>query len=225
MSPNENPWLRIPVTDYEAHMEAVGQTAALRQLFSSIYRSIEPRRLLVLGCTTGADFDAIDPAVTDVAAGVDINATYLDVAEARLAAAGRHVHLVCGDVLEVALPEAPFDLVHAALLLEYVDPAALFRRLHHWLAPSGHFSVIIQEPIPGIAAVSGTRYDSLQALSSTMSLRSARDVAALGSQHGLLCVSSRALELPSGKVLVQMLFRPVIPAQPDRTAEEIATQV
>jgi len=209
MVTDENPWLRIPVADYEAHMEAVGQTTALRGLFSSVYSSIRPRRLAVLGCTTGADFDGIDPAVTGVAAGVDINARYLEVAEKRLAAIGRRVHLVCGDVLKVELPEAPFDLVHAALLLEYLDPAALFRRVHHWLAPSGRFSVVIQARLPGIAAVSSTRYESLQMLSDTMSLRSADEVISVGSREGFVLESSEALELPGGKVLVQMLFKPV----------------
>jgi len=209
MTTDGNPWLRIPAADYEGHMEAAGQTAALRRLFSSVYSSIQPRRLAVLGCTTGADFEGIDPAVTDVAAGVDINARYLDVAESRLAAIGRRVRLVCGDVLKVELPEAPFDLVHAALLLEYVDPATLFRRVHHWLAPSGRFSVIIQERLPGIAAVSSTRYESLQSLAGTMSLRSADEVSSIGSREGFVRNSSEALELPGGKVLVQMLFEPV----------------
>jgi SAM-dependent methyltransferase len=214
MTSGDNPWLQIPVADYEAHMEAVGQTAALRQLFSSIYWGVKPRRLAVLGCTTGADFDVMDPAVTAVAAGVDINERYLDVAANRLAAIGRHVHLVCGDVLEVELSQAPFDLVHAALLLEYVDPVALFGRLHHWLAPSGRFSIIIQEPLPGSAAVSSTSYHSLQMLSSTMSLRSAHELVSLGSREGFVCESSRALELPSGKVLNQMMFKPTNAAQP-----------
>ena len=203
----DNPWLRIPAADYEGHMESVGQSAALRRLFSSVYSSTKPRRLAVLGCTTGADFNGIDSTVTHVAVGVDINARYLEVAENRLAAIGRRVHLVCGDVLEVELPEAPFDLVHAALLFEYVDPAALFRRVHRWLAPSGCFSTVIQEQVPGIAAVSSTRYDSLQMLSNTMSLRSAHDVVSVGSREGFVCESRRALELPGGKILVEMLFK------------------
>jgi SAM-dependent methyltransferase len=206
MTSADNPWLRIPAADYEGHMEAVGQTAALRQLFSAAYGRVKPRRLAVLGCTTGADFDAIDSAVTDVAVGVDINADYLHVAEERLTAAGRHVDLICGDVLTVGLPQAPFDLVHAALLLEYVDPARLFRRFHHWAAPSGRISIILQQEIPGIAAVSTTRYESLQTLAGTMSLRSAEQIAAIGAEEGLACESSRAVQLPSGKILVQMLF-------------------
>jgi SAM-dependent methyltransferase len=222
MITGDNPWLQIPVADYEAHMDAVGQAAALRQLFSSVYSSIRPSRLLVLGCTTGADFDVVDPAVTDVAAGVDINARYLDVAENRLAAIGRNVHLVCGDVLEVELQEAPFDLVHAALLLEYVDPLALFRRVRLWLAPSGHFSVVIQERIPGVAAVTSTGYESLQKLSTSMSLLSAHEVVHLGSAEGFVCESRRALELEGGKVLMQLLFGRTKAARPDTAANATA---
>jgi hypothetical protein len=33
----DDPWLRIPAADYEAHMEAVGQSAALRDLFGRVY--------------------------------------------------------------------------------------------------------------------------------------------------------------------------------------------
>jgi SAM-dependent methyltransferase len=206
MTSADNPWLRIPAADYEGHMDAVGQTAALRQLFASVYGRVRPRRLAVLGCTTGADFGATDSAVTDVAVGVDINPEYLQVAGERLAAAGRNVHLVCGDVLTVELPEAPFDLVHVALLLEYVDPETLFRRFHDWVAPSGYVSIILQEEIPGIAAVSTTRYKSLQTLAGAMSLRSAEQIAAVATGAGFVCESSRILELPSGKVLVLMLF-------------------
>ena len=85
---------------------------------------------------------------------------------------------------------------------------------------AGRFSVIIQEPLPGIAAVSSTCYESLQMLSSTMSLRSAQEVASLGSREGFLCESSRALELPSGKILIQMLFRPSSAARSGAAADE-----
>ena len=70
-------------------VEAVGQTAVLRRSFSQAYALVRPRRLAVLGCTTGADFDVVDPAVTEVALGVDINAQYLAAAERRSAALGR----------------------------------------------------------------------------------------------------------------------------------------
>jgi hypothetical protein len=32
----DDPWLRIPAADYEAYMDAIGQSAALRDLFSRL---------------------------------------------------------------------------------------------------------------------------------------------------------------------------------------------
>jgi SAM-dependent methyltransferase len=202
-----DPWLGIPLADYEGHMTAVGQAAALRQLFLEVYARVRPRRLAVLGCTAGADFEVMDQDITDTAVGVDVNPEYLAVARRRLAHLGRPVTLVCGDVLEVGLPQGPFDLVHAALLIEYVDLTRLVQRLRGWLVPGGRVSIVSQEPVPGVAAVSATGYDSLRSLSDRMSLRPATEIeqAALG--VGLALEARRTLELPNGKALTHSVFR------------------
>jgi hypothetical protein len=102
-----DPWLRIPAEDYEAHMGAIGQSATLRELFSRIYAERKPKRLAVLGCTTGSDLERVDPAVTETVVGVDINLAYLEIARRRLRALGRRLDLVHGDVLHVELPPVP----------------------------------------------------------------------------------------------------------------------
>jgi SAM-dependent methyltransferase len=201
-----NPWLRIPAEDYEGHMKAAGQSAALRNLFSVVYAERKPLRLAVLGCTTGRDLQQVDPAVTETIVGVDINRDYLELARKRLTALGPRLHLIHGDVLTAELPPVQFDLVHAALLLEYVDQPALFRRLYQWLSPGGTCSVITQDPMPGLAPVSSTGYESLQALGSLMSLRSAQEVATIADQAGFRFVRKRAADLPNGKRLVQSIF-------------------
>ena len=202
----ENPWLTIPLVDYQGHMAAVGQTAALRRLFSEAYEAVRPRRVAVLGCTAGADFEEVDPAVTEVAVGVDINAHYLAAGAQRSAALGRRIEFVCGDVLNVTLSQAPFGLVHAALLLEHVDAARLFRRVHEWLAVHGTLSIVNQLPIPGVAAVSTTKYESLRILADQMSLRSADEIEAIGAGEGFLVKTRRMLELPNGKILCHSMF-------------------
>jgi ubiquinone/menaquinone biosynthesis C-methylase UbiE len=95
----ENPWLRIPAHEYEAHMADIGQAIALRNIFEKIYARTKPRRLLVLGCTTGKDFELLDREVTSQAVGVDVNGEYLAIARQNLAALGRSVELVQADVL------------------------------------------------------------------------------------------------------------------------------
>jgi SAM-dependent methyltransferase len=149
-----SPWLGIPARDYEAHMDEVGQSAALRDIFARAWADVRPRRLLVLGCTTGRDFDAVDRAVTETSVGVDLNREYLDAARRRLERlGGTAVH---GDVLQAALPCSAFDLVHAALIFEYVDAAVLFRRIAEWLAPDGVCCAVTQNRAAGVASVSTT---------------------------------------------------------------------
>jgi SAM-dependent methyltransferase len=205
---DENPWQRIPADDYEAHMRAAGQTAVLRECFSDVYAELSPARVAVLGCTTGSDLELIDPAVTETAVGVDINPAYLAVARARLdGRLGARLRLVEGDVLQVELLPTRFDLIHAALLLEYVEPAPLFARLVRWLADDGTCSVVTQEPSASAPAVSETGYRSLQTLSGHMTLRDAPAVAAAARESGLRLVSTGTRELPGGKRLVHSLFR------------------
>lgn len=204
---DSTPWLHIPADDYEAHMGAAGQAAVLRDVFARVYADVRPVHLAVLGCTTGSDLGRIEPTITDVAVGVDINADYLEIARTRLQAAlGPRLHLIHGDVLEVELPPVSFELVHAALLLEYVEPRAFFRRVVQWLAPEGICSMITQEPAPGVTAVSNTGYESLRSLSRQMTLRTIEEVVALAADAGLRELSRQSNEVPGGKILVSSTF-------------------
>jgi hypothetical protein len=202
----DTPWLTIPAEDYEAHMAAVGQTAALRECFARVYADVRPARLAVLGCTTGGDLGLVDPARTELAVGVDVNAAYLEIARGRLGALGPRLGLMCADVLAAELPAASFDLVHAALLLEYVEPAALFSRVHDWLAPAGTCSIVTQEPAADLPAVSETPYASLRALAPGMTLRPFEELTALAADAGFVLADRRKLRLPTGKTLVSALF-------------------
>ena len=202
----DNPWLRIPADDYEAHMSAVGQSAALRAFFLRVYSQTHPARLAILGCTTGGDLEYVDPTVTEMVVGVDINPAYLDIARGRSTALGSRLHLVSGDVMQVALPAVQFDLVHAALLLEYVDQVPLLRRIHRWLSPQGICSVITQEPSLGGAAVSTSEYKSLAVLAGRVSQRTAKEVVAMAGAAGFRLASQWPMTLPNGKTLVSSIF-------------------
>ena len=202
MTGRDSPWLRIPASDYEGHMAGIGQSAALRAIFARIYAETRPRRLLVLGCTTGKDLGLIDPRVTTRAVGLDVNAEYLATARGEV---GRDVELVHGDVLAADL-SGPFDLVHAALLVEYVDPAALFRRIGAWLAPGGACSVVSQDPVAEIPSVSETAYISLRALEGGMRLVRCEELVEIARQAGLARTSSQSVSLPGGKSFSVSIF-------------------
>jgi SAM-dependent methyltransferase len=205
-TPTPHPWLAIPADDYEAHMSAVGQSAALREAFARVYAARRPKRLAVLGCTTGEDLRLVDPAVTELAIGVDLNAAYLAIARERTAALGSALHLIEGDVLGVDLPGG-LELVHAALLLEYVEPRRLLQRIAGWLAPGGVCCIVTQEPTTAEPAVSETPYRSLRALGPHMRLHDAQTIAALAFDSGLRLVGGPLSRLVGGKTLVSSTFR------------------
>lgn len=212
MSAGDNPWLRIPAGDYDAHMRAAGQSGVLRDLFGQAWARARPRRLALLGCTTCDDLalfdERIDARSPELIVGVDINAGYLEIARDRWRALGSRLHLICADVMEAALPPGGYDLAHAALLLEYVDPSALLRRIRGWLSPRGICSLVTQEPSDGVPVVSETGVASLRALAGTMTLRTAVEVARLGAEAGLRVLSQDAISCPGGKRLVGSLLQP-----------------
>jgi SAM-dependent methyltransferase len=203
----ENPWLHIPSQDYEAHMTEIGQAAVLREIFLRVYSDSSPRRLLVLGCTTGSNLELVDSSVTETIVGIDINGDYIDVARKRLDGRHRGLKLLCADVLAAELPASEFDLIHAALLFEYVDPTSLFRRIATWLADDGVCSTVTQNPASGVASVSKTAYESLLLLDGHMSLYPADEIEAFARQAGLWRISSRDVPLAFGKSFSVAMFK------------------
>jgi len=134
-----NPWTVVPAADYERHMgpQGVDQRAPLSAIFEEVYAAAQPDRLLVLGCGTGDGLEHVNPAVTKRIVGVDVNLQYLGVARQRFIGLGARLELFCSEAERFRAAPASFDLVHAALLLEYLHPEPLVRRIAEWLAPHG----------------------------------------------------------------------------------------
>lgn len=143
-----NPWSLVPAADYETSMgpAGAGLLAPLSVIFEKVYAARHPQRLAVLGVATGNGLEHVDPAVTRVVAAVDVNLSYLAVARQRFMRLGPSLRLLCADAEQVELEAGGFDLVHAALVLEHLDPRALLPRAAGWLAPFGALSVVLQLP-------------------------------------------------------------------------------
>ena len=143
-----NPWTVVPAPDYERHMgpDGVDQLAPLSSAFQEAYLAAQPDRVLVLGCSTGNGLEHVNPAVTQRIVGVDVNLQYLGIARQRYFHLGPRLELFCSDAEKFRSPPATFDLVHAALLFEYLMPEPLVRRISEWLAPGGTCSVVLQLP-------------------------------------------------------------------------------
>jgi SAM-dependent methyltransferase len=196
----DNPWLTIPAADYEGHMgpDGVGQLAPLHDIFARVYRELRPARVAVLGCGTGNGLDAIDPAVTERLVGVDLNPEYIALARRRHARLAKLAEWLCASVEDCALERGHFNLVHAALLFEHVDPAKTLPRITPWLAEAGVLCVVLQQPA-GEAPVSETPFASLRHLDGHMRLVAPHRFCELAPSAGLALRSSEEVPLPRGK--------------------------
>ena len=60
-----NPWLSVPLADYEAHMRspAVQQLDALSDLFAEALAFCNPASVAILGIAGGNGLERIDPIV------------------------------------------------------------------------------------------------------------------------------------------------------------------
>jgi SAM-dependent methyltransferase len=204
-----NPWLSIPAADYEGHMGSpgVGQLQFLSRVFGELLAESDPASLAVLGCATGNGFAHVRPERVRRLVGLDINCEYIEVCRERYAARIPGLELVCADLASFELEPASMDLVHAALFLEYVDPAAVLEKASRWLRPRGLLSVVLQRPSAKSGTVSETGYTSLKILEPVINLVAPEDLAGLAGQYGFLEVRSKNVTLESGKSFFVGVYR------------------
>ena len=115
-----NPWLNIPLADYEGHMRSdeVQQLDALSELFAAALERCQPTSVAVLGVGGGNGVDRIDSGITKRVVGLDLNARYLNEARKRYGGAC-NLSLHCVDLREEQVELEPVRLVHAALVFEH----------------------------------------------------------------------------------------------------------
>jgi SAM-dependent methyltransferase len=200
-----NPWTVVPAADYERHMgpEGVDQLAPLSAIFQEAYLATQPDRLLVLGCSTGNGLEQVDPAVTKRVVGVDVNLQYLGVARQRFFHLGPRLELFCAEAEKFRSPPASFDLVHAALIFEYVHPEVLVRKIVEWLAPEGTCSVVLQLP-GGAGPAEPTK--TMQLIAKAMKLVPPEELTRLMEHYGLSRRRAKTVPLRGGKSFWVGLF-------------------
>jgi SAM-dependent methyltransferase len=204
----KNPWLQIPEADYVGHMNspAVGQRAVLNRLLGEALEQTRPKTLLVLGCSNGNGLEHVDPDITSRVVVVDINPQFLFRLRERFESSRFALDVRCRDVADMELESDTFDLVHAALLFEYVDWRIVLPHIATALRRGGVLSVVLQTPSASSPAVTPTAFSSLRALESQF--RFVEPSALLEAAHvGGLSLRRRHSEaLPAGKAFEVMHF-------------------
>ena len=202
-----NPWLAIPLEDYEGHMGSLGvrQLTVLAELFKCALDCCAPESVAVLGVAGGNGLEQIDCAATKRIVGVDLNQRYLDEVRIRYdTLPGLELH--CCDLASGEISLAPVALVHAALFFEHAGVALALQNALSLLAPGGRLSVVLQLPGTHEQDVAPTGYTSMQTLKRDFALIDPVDFQRLLAGRGFQLVEQQYRPLPAGKAFWLGLF-------------------
>jgi len=205
----QNPWLQIPTEDYEEHMSApnVLQLQMLNKIFADELNEFQPKSIAVLGCAAGNGFEHLINKNIEQIVGVDVNQEYLSVCKKRFEKKLPQLELVCADLNDAEFPNSSFDLIHAALVFEYVKVELVLSKISRWLKPEGILSVVLQLPGNTSTPVSETPYQSLKLLNSIMKLIEPEVFREKVRQYELNEIGNYKIKLQSGKSFLVLLLQ------------------
>jgi SAM-dependent methyltransferase len=80
-----NPWLRIPLEDYEGHMSlpSIRQAQMLADQFERLLVRHRPTSVAIVGCAGGNGLERIEAGQVRRVVGIDINPEFIEAARAR----------------------------------------------------------------------------------------------------------------------------------------------
>ena len=206
-----NPWLNIPASDYEGHMNLpeVDQLSFLATEFKQALKRNICTSVAYFGCATGNGIEYIDPEITKRLTVIDLNPEYLEILRSRYRKLVPHIEIVQADLNNLDMQNPNYDVIFASLIFEYLEPFSLLQKITSWLSANGKMIVILQQPDINNKIVSETPYKSLNSLKSIMKLHHASDFITLASQAGLVEIENKNIVLKSGKTFYIGTFQSV----------------
>ena len=185
----------------------VRQLEFLGGVFGALIAEFEPAAVVVLGCATGNGFERVRPERVRRLVGLDINREYLDLCRERYAKRIPGLEFTCEDIVSFELEPRAMDFIHAALFLEYVDPAIVIEKASRWLKSRGIFATVLQLPSESCGAVSDTGFTSLKTLEPVITLVEPEQLERILQRHGFSRVKSARKALESGKEFFVGVYR------------------
>ncbi|MFZ5517058.1 MAG: class I SAM-dependent methyltransferase [Candidatus Zhuqueibacterota bacterium] len=204
----QNPWLKIPLSDYEAHMAlpTVGQLELLAEAFAATLARRPSQSVALLGCAGGNGLDRIHPNSLKRVVGVDINPDYVSRVRERYGRIAPSLELFVGDLERDTFDFAPVDLVFAALIFEYVAAEPALDRIRAMLTMDGLLVVILQLPSSESGPVTASPYASLASLTPWMKLAPPEDFIRQAKESGFTLVGQETLQARGGKKFLMIEF-------------------
>ena len=207
MTHMSNPWLTLPLDDYENHMKAkeVQQLGVLSDLFREVLAAKKPTSVAILGVAGGNGIEHVDQGITKRIVGVDLNPRYLDTVHERFPSLPG-LELVCADLAEGVLKIEPVELVHVALLFEHTGLDRPLENALSLIAEGGALSVVLQLPSPTAANVGKSPVQSILRLSSHFSLIDSALLCKRLCTRRFRQISETRRSLPGGKAFWMGIF-------------------
>ena len=203
-----NPWLHVPLQDYEGHMSApqVDQLRALSQLFAHVLESERPASIAIAGIAGGNGLEHICSSITHRIVGIDINPDYLAAVQQRYASMPG-LELLQADLSSDSLDIERVDLVYAALVLEHAGTGKALENLRSCVAADGKLAIVLQTASTAAPGVSQTAYPAMQTLASHFALVDKNHLQASLLNMGMELVREETRQLPAGKGLWLGIFQ------------------
>ncbi len=196
-----NPWLHIPASDYESHMELpnVAQLSFLGRIFKESINKYNSSSVAYLGCATGNGLEYINNEKTRKLTAIDINPEYLKILRCRYQSKITNLEIIETDLNDYEGNNKKYSLVFAGLIFEYLAPMALLKKIVNWLDENGIMVVVLQLNEKNTKKVSDTPYTSLKLLDSIMTLVHEQDFKLMATECGMLEIEGKKITLKSDK--------------------------
>ncbi len=204
----DNPWLTIPIEDYESHMALpeIGQAQMLAEELARATSQISARSIALVGCSGGNGLATLPTSARRIVA-IDINPAYVETVRVRFGGRSTVLELFVGDIQKGAPPCPPVDLVYAGLIFEYVDVATTMTALRGLCTPEGMMVAVIQLPSETGHFVSQSPFSSLQPLQSCARTRSRQKLEEHARVVGFRLSDARKIMSAGGKSFDVLYFR------------------
>ena len=202
-----NPWLSIPLEDYERHMShyQVGQSILLNSLTKKYLDETKPESVVFLGIAGGNGLEHIDNSITKSVIGIDINQNYLNTALTRYKHTIPSLQLVNLDIVKNSGSFFEVDFIWAALILEYtgIDKVLVFCKNN--IRKGGHLIVSIQSN-NNKQSVSPTGIESVKKAGEIFSVVNPEELLNKATDAGYKLIGKEENVLPNGKSILTFHF-------------------
>ncbi|MFC0517346.1 class I SAM-dependent methyltransferase [Mucilaginibacter angelicae] len=202
-----NAWNRIPLEDYEQHMqhENVAQAQLLNDLTKKYLLKHNPESPLFLGISGGNGLEHIDVNKTKIVYGIDVNQSYLDETKKRFGERIKQLVLANADISGAKESFLKADFVWAALIFEYID---IQRGLEFIANNTDEFTrlIITIQSNNGNQSVSQTGVESIKSVKEIFKIVDKDNLQISASMFGFELIGSEENILPNGKSFLTYEF-------------------